>query len=161
MNELQLATPPLEERVSWVWMGPLTRSSADRTGRFESQSHADWRLWEGSNPEGKTGARYQRQGKEQHAGKLAGTAGAYWSRQVSGRAGFKPGQRPTASEGCPSCPHASPPPPGVLTSLCRLSASSLVGPVILALPGKGSCPAGEETSDKGSGKGSERHTVTI
>jgi len=36
-----------------------------------------------------------------------------------------------------------------------------VGPVMLALLGKGSCPAGEEISEEGSGRGSERDTAII
>lgn len=35
------------------------------------------------------------------------------------------------------------------------------GPVMLALLGKGSCPAGEEISEEGSGRGSERDTEII
>lgn len=36
-----------------------------------------------------------------------------------------------------------------------------MGPVMLALLGKGSCPAGEEISEEGSGRGSERDTAII
>lgn len=61
----------------------------------------------------------------------------------------------------PIMPRANPPTSGAFTSLSRLAASSLVGPVMLALLRKGSCPAGEEISKEGREMRSERDTAII
>lgn len=46
--------------------------------------------------------------------------------------------------------------------LCQETCGFLFGgPVMLALPGKGACPAGEEIAEEGRGRRSERDTVTI
>lgn len=146
MNESHLITPlkstHVEERVSRVWPGHLTLPWAGRMWHFESPSHPDQRRWGkvilGEELEG----HFQKHGKGHHAGKLVGTTHAHCSWWESGRVRFQPGQWPKAHQGCHSGRHACcPPPRAALTSLSRLSASSLASPVMLALLGKGSCPA--------------------
>lgn len=72
-------------------------------------------------------------------------------------AAFKPGVTLVAT----TVPHTGPPLPGSPSSLSRPAASPLEGPMMPELLGKGSYPAGEEISEEGRGRGSERDRVNL
>lgn len=59
---------------------------------FESQSHPNWMHWERGDPQRKAGVTSPTAWGGTLFGEPVGTLDVHWSQQVSGRAGFKPGQ---------------------------------------------------------------------
>ena len=131
MNELQLVTllemGPLEREL-WVWLSHLTTPWAGRMWHLKVSPIQTGCIGRGIIPREKLEWPYQQHGEGHCVGELVGTRDVHWSQQMSGRAGFKPGQRLKAPKGHRSRALAGLPPPAAITSLSRLSASSLSGP---------------------------------